>query len=386
VDDASTLSSYMETDFLAAGSSSNNNQSNSYTLRVRQFFGAYDNTDLGLHVLAGQAWSMATPYRIGLVPRQENVPLTIDAQYVVGFTWARQAAVRVTKDFMDHRLWAGISLEEPATIFSGAAGPNCATGAAAPTTADKTGTLEYAQCGGPNVNPLAAYSDNVAPDIIAKIAADPGFGHYELYGLLRFFSGRVSPSAAGIGSGQNTTIMGEGIGGSMILPVVPRKLDFQLSGLAGSGVGRYGSGQLADVTFNTNGKLETVPSYQIMGGLVAHPTPNVDVYLYGGTEQARRTNFSAGGVTSGYGIPTANLSGCYIELGSCAAVSSGLVEGTVGAWWRVFKGGFGTAQVGAQYEYINRTAFSGTNGKGAVLTPTTSESAFLFSFRYLPFQ
>ena len=68
-------------------------------------------------------------YRDGLVPRQENVPLTIDAQYVVGFDWARQAGLRVVKDFDDHKMWAGLSLEEPQTTFSSSAGPNCLTGA-----------------------------------------------------------------------------------------------------------------------------------------------------------------------------------------------------------------------------------------------------------------
>ena len=106
-----SVTGYVETDFLSAGSSSNSNESNSYTLRLRQFWGEYDNTDLGLHFLGGQAWSLATMYRVGLVPRQENVPLTIDAQYVVGFNWARQPQFRVAKDFDDHKIWAGLSLE-----------------------------------------------------------------------------------------------------------------------------------------------------------------------------------------------------------------------------------------------------------------------------------
>ncbi len=141
-DAATTLTSYMETDFLSAGTSSNSNQSNSYTLRLRQFFGAWDNTDLGLHIEGGQGWSLATMNRIGMLPRQENVPLTIDAQYVVGFDWARQAEFRVVKDFDDHKLWAGLSLEEPQTIFGGSAGPNCLTGANT-STGIGGGTLEY---------------------------------------------------------------------------------------------------------------------------------------------------------------------------------------------------------------------------------------------------
>jgi hypothetical protein len=176
---AEKLTGYLETDFLSAGSSSNSNESNSYTLRLRQFWGSYDNTDLGLHIMGGQGWSLATMYKIGLIPRQENVPLTIDAQYVVGFDWARQPELRIAKDFDDHMIWTGLSFESPQTTFGSAAGPNCLTGAQA-TTATGGGTLEFTQCGGSNVNPIQAYSDNIAPDIIAKIAADPGWGHYEL--------------------------------------------------------------------------------------------------------------------------------------------------------------------------------------------------------------
>lgn len=252
------LTAYLETDFLSAGSSSNNNESNSYTLRVRQFWGNYDNTDWGFHVLAGQTWSLATLYRTGLVPRQENVPLTIDAQYAVGFNWARQAALRVDKDFDDHKVWVGLSLEEPQTTFSSSAGPNCLTGANA-STATGGGTLEYTACGGPNVNTIQAYSDNFAPDIIAKVAADPGWGHYEMYGLLRFLGGRVS--FASNGTGKNYTTTGEGIGAGMIVPVVPRMLDFQLSGLVGQGIGRYGSASLPDATFSPTGKIEPLAEY-----------------------------------------------------------------------------------------------------------------------------
>ena len=113
IDEAQKLTSYLITDFLSAGSSSNSNESNRYTLRLRQFWLNYDNTDLGLHFLGGQGWSLATMYKTGLVPRQESVPLTIDAQYVAGFNWARQAEFRAVKDFDDHKIWAGLSLEAP---------------------------------------------------------------------------------------------------------------------------------------------------------------------------------------------------------------------------------------------------------------------------------
>jgi hypothetical protein len=381
LDNTQKLTSYLETDFLSAGSSSNSNQSDSYTLRLRQFWGSYDNTDWGLHVMGGQGWSLATLYKVGLIPRQENVPLTIDAQYVVGFNWERQPELRVVKDFDDHKIWAGVSLEQPQTLFGSAAGPNCLTGAAA-ATATGGGTLEYTQCGGSNVNIIQAYSDNIAPDIIAKIAADPGWGHYELYGLLRFLGGRVSFASTGSGKEYNTT--GQGIGGGMIVPLVPRILDFQLSGLIGQGVGRYGTSQLPDATFNSTGKIEPLAAYSIMGGFVGHPIPTVDLYAYGGAEGVGHKGYAG---NAGYGNPNLNLSGCYQELGSCSAVTSAVVEGTIGGWWRVIRSIYGTVQVGAQYEYVYRNTYQGVGAtKGSTLSPSTNENMFLFSLRYLPFQ
>ena len=68
-------------------------------------------------------------------------------------------------------------------------------------------------------------------------------------------------------------------------------------------------------------------------------------------------------------------------------MTSDVVEGTVGAWWRVIKSAYGTAQLGAQYEYVERNAFSGVGSTpGSTLTPSTNENMFLFSVRYLPFQ
>jgi hypothetical protein len=379
LDDAQKLTGYLETDFLSAGTSSNSNESNSYTLRLRQFWGSYDNTDWGLHVLAGQAWSLATMYRTGLVPRQENVPLTIDAQYVVGFDWARQAQLRVAEDFDDHKIWTALSLEEPQTLFSSTV--NGLTGVQ-PTTPVGGGTEEDTQTGGSNVNSIQAFSDNIAPDIIAKVAADPGWGHYEMYGLLRFLSGRTSFAATGTGRSDVTT--GEGIGGGMILPLVPAKLDFQVSGLIGQGVGRYGTSQLPDATFSPTGKIEPLAEYSVMGGFVGHPIPSVDLYAYAGAEGVKNKSFAG---TAGYGNPDVSLADCELELGSCSAVTSAIVEGTVGAWWRVIKSRYGTAELGAQYEYVERNTYQGLGAtKGSTISPSTNENMFLFSVRYLPFQ
>ncbi len=374
------LSGYLEADFLAAGSSSNNNQSNSYTPRVRQFWGMYENSEWGLHVVGGQTWSLATMYSQGLIPRHEQVPLTIDAQYVVGFDWARQATFRVVKDFDDQRIWTAFSVEEPQTIFSSSESCPAAT---QPTLLPGY-EEEDTQCGGSNVNSVTPYSDNFAPDLIAKVAADPGYGHYELYGLLRFLDGRTLDTTTHTGKNYETT--GQGIGGGMILPLVPKMLNFQVSGLIGQGVGRYGTAQLPDATFSPTGEIKPLSEYSIMGGFVGHPVPALDVYTYGGAEVADSKSYFVGGTHYGYGATAASLAGCEIEGDSCAAQTSGVLEGTIGGWYRFLKNSYGTVEAGAQYEYIERHTFGGAGAtKGSYLAPSTNENAVLFSFRYLPF-
>lgn len=177
------LAGYFETDFLGTSPSANSNESNSYTLRLRQAYMTADQNDWGLHFLGGQAWSLLTLNRVGITPRQENIPLTIDAQYVVGFTWARQWQLRLDKDLLDHRLWVGFSLEEPQTVFY--TGPN----GALPT---GFGTVNAENPGGSLLDPNAMYSDDITPDFVAKIAFDPGWGHYELDGVLGAAHDRVS--------------------------------------------------------------------------------------------------------------------------------------------------------------------------------------------------
>src|SRR5262250_2493377 len=74
---AAKLSGYVEADFLGAGTTSNNRQSNSYVLRDRQAYAqvAFDN---GFSITGGQMWSLATETRKGILNRQEATPLVVD--------------------------------------------------------------------------------------------------------------------------------------------------------------------------------------------------------------------------------------------------------------------------------------------------------------------
>lgn len=369
VDPDTDIAAYFETDFLGAAPTANSNESNSYNLRIRNIYATIDRSDLGLHVLGGQNWSLLTMNKKGIMPRQENVPMTIDAQYVPGFTWTRNPQVRVVEDFYDQKIWAGLSLESPQAIVSTGNTPNTpsAGGSFFPV---------ITTTGGSGFN-TSAYSTDLAPDIIAKLAFDPGYGHYEVYGLARFFRDRNHY--------KNSTIMGGGAGAGAIIPIIEKKLDFQISGLAGTGVGRYGSAQLPDITEKQDGGLATVNSWDLLAGLVAHPDEQWDVYTYAGTERALKRAFGTSSATAfGYGNPFYNNSTCLTEGNSststCAANTSGVNQITAGAWWKFYKGSYGTMQVGLQDSYTTRNIFSGIGG-----SPNTDDNITMLSFRYYPF-
>src|SRR5690348_9000683 len=122
------LAMYGEFDFLAGPGSANQNESNSFSPRIRHLYGTADWDDLGLHILAGQNWSLLTLNAVGENPRTELPPATIDAQYSVGYLWTRQPQLRIVKDF-NKQLYIGISIENPATTSN--LGPNGAGVAAA---------------------------------------------------------------------------------------------------------------------------------------------------------------------------------------------------------------------------------------------------------------
>jgi hypothetical protein len=89
VDPETALGGYVETDFQSAPADSNSIESNSYTPRLRQAYATLDRSDLGLHLVGGQIYTLLTLFNHDMTPRQEDIPLTIDGQYVVGFTWTR---------------------------------------------------------------------------------------------------------------------------------------------------------------------------------------------------------------------------------------------------------------------------------------------------------
>jgi len=300
IDPYQKLSGYFETDFQGTGTTSNYNQSNSWALRLRQGYFTYDNTGwggMGFHILAGQAWSLATQNQVDMTPRKENIPLTIDSNYVVGFNYLRQWQIRGVVDVAPG-ISLGASAENPSTIFLGSTA-TAPLGLGGPfvsgTTLVNGQLVNFVNTGGGgdflqtiNVTP------DQAPDIIEKVAFDPGWGHYEIYGLQRFFSDNVLRCSVGacvggsttmLGTTDNKTTFGAGVGGSVLLPLIPKYLEFTANGLYGRGVGRYGAGQLPDVTIAADGSLSLVTGWSAMVGLIGHPWEGLDLYVYAGQEE-----------------------------------------------------------------------------------------------------
>ena len=416
---SATIGGYYEGDFLGGGSTSNDNESNSFVFRQRQFWGQV-RLDSGWIFTGGQMWSLVTETKKLLENRTEATPLTIDAQYSVGFSWARQYGFRVVKNMLDNKLALGFSVEGAQTRFTASnannnfflQAPGNPGGLYNPVTNNQAGVVSSQN-----------YTLNATPDFIFKAAMEPGWGHYEIFGLVRTFRSRIYPcevpllfpvepqGAACAGPPAlpatalafNNTVTGGGGGGNIRVPLFNKKVDVGIHALWGLGVGRYGTGSLNDATVKPNGELDPLEGGQWLGTIEWHVTPKLDFYFNGGGEYAKRDFFAEpAGITAtnfvGYGIPTINNSGCNAApesapasggtptgAANCTGQPRSLYEGTFGFWHKIWKGDKGTVQWGMQYSYVTLNGWSGSVGTaapGAQHHPSSQENMWFTSFRY----
>ncbi|MBJ6725550.1 hypothetical protein [Geomesophilobacter sediminis] len=360
VNENTHLAGYYEMDFLGAASTANSNESNSYNPRIRHLYTTVDWDRAGLHLLAGQTWSLVTMNGEGIIPRKEITPLGIDAQYVPGFTWARQPQFRIVKDW-DKKYWLGLSVENGQTLVQGGQ-PNAVGN-----------NLADNQAGGGALTNVTT-SVNPYPDFVVKAAADPGWGHFEVYDLIRVFETSLSSN----GKVNNTFRATSAVGGGMILPIIPKQLSLQVSGIYGKGIGRYGSSQLPDVTQNAAGENMPLTGSQLLAGATYDPTKEWNFYAYYGQEQVDRQSYDQNGKGYGYGSELYDNSGAGTFGGKAQGNIRKVAQETVGTWWKFYQGRMGKMQAGLQFSHTEDDYFSVVNG-GA---PKATDNMVFTSLRY----
>ncbi len=391
------LSGYYEMDFLGAGTTSNNNQSNSYVLRQRQIWGKFESAG-GFTLTGGQMWSLVTEDRKGTDARTEIQPQTIDSQYLVGYTWTRQPAIRVQQRFGNYETGA---LTIAASAEQAQITGFTVQGSAAPTEyffggIGQSGGLYNAAAANGGASNITTYANNVVPDIMVKAAYDIPKMHIEGGGLARFMRDNFLPvlTTAGTASAETYTYgtqyethtsTGGGAYGSV--RVYPDKyLEVALQAMGGQGVGRYGSAQLADATLRPNETLEPIRNYHAMFTLMTHPTPKLDVFTYYGGEYDQRTVYTtAEGALIGYGPRNISDAGCYALPGAPSTSAGAGVGGSLGAancgsptryiqepmigviYRAIDSPKYGRLQYWATYSYLQRNLWSGV---GSAITPS----------------
>lgn len=382
------LSGYVESDFNTAAITSNNNTTSSYALRLRQGFGqvAFAN---GWTITGGQQWDLIIENRNGADNRTELVPMTIDNSLNAGSSNGRQPGIRAVKDF-GNLFWVAFSAENAqATITAHGNNQNFLLGSA--------GTSA-----GSN-NPAATYSFNEAPDFVAKTVFQPRMVHIEVFGMVSTFRDRLFPNAAltkpnVLGARDNTSV-GTALGASARVSLIHKHLDLGARLFGGTGIGRYGTSGLPDLTVRPDGVLVPIRNYQNLY-TVELRTKKLDVYAYAGGEYAQRTAFILAKKGEGYGSRLLSNAGCSTEtlpgtpvagqfptstsgflagaLSNCTGDTRDVLEGSFGWWYRFYKGPKGTFQWGTQLSYVDRNAWSGVGG-----APNAVEPLVYNSFRYV---
>lgn len=409
------LRGYYEADWLGTGSTSNNNQSNSYVLRERVLWGQAE-TNNHWAFTGGQMWSLATEDKKGLSNLSGDImtPQTIDPNYVVGFVWTRQWGFRVTKSFKKTAF--GIALENPQILYTaslagntpyaviGSQGTNGgnfnpAINVCSPSTSivNYTNQTETDSAGNAiqvavpvykTVNGcanIANMSFNLAPDLIFKAAFDPGWGHYEIFGIGRsahetvypgettdrnLYGGltdiatgtAVAPALTTVGSFKNNIFTGGG-GASLRVPLIANVLTFGAKGMWGTGLGRYGNSTLADLTTNNFGAFSPIHNGSGLVTVEATPNPRLTLYLNYGIDYAGRDDWGVAGSTTSLGAPTADFCSTTGGVTTCATSASAAAIAAGGKWGGHW-GAPGNSAVGYGSRLLNNSSCNTNSNPG----------------------
>jgi len=348
--ESTILTGYVETDFLGFQPANAYQTANSDSLRLRVYWA--DVRRGKWEVLAGQAWSLLTPNRVGLSPLTPDVFVTLDEDpnFQVGLTWARQAQVRAV--YHPTSNWAvGLSAENPqqfapgsvvypsnffSTQFDNGSGSTSAASSATNTAVP-----------------------NLHPDIIVKTAFDANPSghslHIEVAGLLSSFKVLNNLTA----SPSTNTITGGGVSLNVNYEII-HNLRLVANTFYSDGGGRYIFGLGPDVIVRPDGTLSAIHAGSGVGGFEYQATPHYMFYgYYGGAYFQRNFGFLPAAPTSscdgvsgftcvGFGFP-----------GSANTSNRAVQEGTIGVIPTLWSNAnYGRVQIISQYSYLVRNPWS----------------------------
>jgi hypothetical protein len=348
--ESTTITGYVETDFLGFQPANAYQTANSDSLRLRVFWG---NVRHGKwEVLGGQAWSLLTPNRVGLSPLTADVFTTLDEDpnFQVGLTWARQAQVRVV--YHPTNNWAiGLSLENPQQFAPGSV--------VFPSTFFST---QFDNGSGSTSAASSATNTavpNLHPDIVAKAAYDAhpaGHSlHIEVAGLLRSF--KVLNDLTN--SPTTNTITGGG-GSLNVNYEIIHNLRLVANSFYSDGGGRYIFGLGPDVVVKPDGTLSAVHAGSGVGGFEYQTTPHFMFYgYYGGAYFQRNYGFQPATPTSSCGSVSSFTCVGFGFPGSADTSNRAVQEGTIGVIPTLWSNAnYGRLQIISQYSYLVRSPWS----------------------------
>jgi hypothetical protein len=383
------LAGFFEMDFQGLGIATPN-QTTGFPLRIRQAWGRASFGD-GWSVTGGQMWNLVTMNRKAGNADAPWIPNTLDANYLVGYEWGRQAEFRIAKT-VGKNATVVLALTDPSYLNLGATNTNGQVAGLATAGAGNLGNTVTAGCTSGSSSAtlpvsvatlcpqIDTYSTNLAPDIILKVAYDdPRLGHYEFKALGRFFRDRLP------GKWDNTGL-GGGIGGGAIIPVVSKKVDFIAQGMYGKGISRYQDSGQYDFVVRTNSVSSTnvatttggdnnftnIKSFSTVFGFETHPSARTEFDVYYGDEYYGRTTYVVRSIATG--LP--------VVLGYGATNGGNnrnLIEGSGVLWYDVYKGRYGTLRYGAQYAYVERLTWS----VGGAKAPKGIDNIGFLGMRYI---
>ena len=158
---------------------------------------------------------------------------------------------------------------------------------------------------------------------------------------------------------------------------------------------------------NADGSLRAIKEGMLLGGVIAHVTPAIDIYSYAGIEKEFRSFTASGNPAApfyGIGAPTAvadTSAGCGLEANQlgpyggaaanpCVGAPKQIFQVTGGMWDNIYRGSFGQVRVGLQYSFTERQIFNSPGGSPYPVVPSNYQpkaydNMVFTSLRYFPF-